>query len=138
MIILTATNSQTKFSIYFINSIFARLNYVVILTNPLVVAYYSFMSIGELEMGFTDAELCNFRYFIYPMSILVIIIKKTSILHVKSTIWKNSRISIYIIFAFAVLDHNWARLVKSTDLSTLKVDYLSDSDIAKIKAKQNE
>jgi hypothetical protein len=41
----------------FINSIFARLNYVVILTNPLVVAYYSFMSIGELEMGVTDAEL---------------------------------------------------------------------------------
>jgi hypothetical protein len=35
------------------------LNYVVILTNPLVVAYYSFMSIGELEMGFTDAELCK-------------------------------------------------------------------------------
>jgi hypothetical protein len=69
------TNSKTKFSIYFINSIFARLNYVVILTNPLVVAYYSFMSIGELEMGVTDAELCNFSclFYINPISMVVII-----------------------------------------------------------------
>jgi predicted ABC-type sugar transport system permease subunit len=56
IIISTVTNSKTKFSIYFINSILP-LNYVVILTNPLVVAYYSFMSIGELEMGVTDADM---------------------------------------------------------------------------------
>jgi hypothetical protein len=45
---------------------------------------------------------------------------------------KQSHFYLYY-FRFAVLDHNWARLVKSTDLSTLKVDYLSDSDISKIK-----
>jgi hypothetical protein len=43
---------------------------------------------------------------------------------------KQSHFYLYY-FRFAVLDHNWARLVKSTDLSTLKVDYLSDSDISK-------
>jgi hypothetical protein len=44
---------------------------------------------------------------------------------------------LFLLFCFAVLDHNWARLVKSTDLSTLKVDYLSDSDISKIKTQSN-
>lgn len=48
---------------------------------------------------------------------------------------KKIFITIFVVFAFFQAEALMAQdLLKGTDLSTVKVDYLSDSDIAKIKA----
>jgi hypothetical protein len=74
---------------------------VVILTNPLVVAYYSFMSIGELEMGFTDAELINnFSYFIYLCRYSLLLINLKQVIYFDKRVQYEKTVAfLFILFS---------------------------------------